>query len=262
MLDAYDCTDTKTADLRGVYETITKVVDIMGAKTIMPPVLVPYYYGTTADDDGISAFVLLKGGHFTIHTFPSRQCYFVDMMYDGFISEDKFRDVMLKELPATSSSVASVDRRFCIQDQNKDMRIDEAKDFGPHYMIKSNEKIDLDINKIYDVLDRLPPQVNMTPIMRPVVITNKVKNPKYISGITMIAESHIAIHYDIENKSLFADIFSCSFIDSKDVSATLARELGIKCENILISRGTKHTNRHALRDQVITRAARWRENIT
>jgi len=259
MLDAYDCSDTKAGDLRSVYETITKVVDSMGAKPVMPPILIPYYYGEVADDDGISAFALLKGGHFTIHTFPLRQCYFVDMMYDGFISEERFRATMLKELPAASSSVAHVDRRFCIEDQGKDMRIDEAKDFGPHYMIRSQEKIELDHNKIYDVLDKLPPLVNMTPIMRPVVITDNVKKPKFISGITMIAESHIALHYDIANKSFFADIFSCSFIASEKVTATMEKELGIKCENVLISRGTKHTNRFALRDQVVAKTSRWRE---
>ena len=45
---------------------------------IAPPNIIPYYYGKVKEDIGISAILLLEGGHVTIHTFPKRECYFID----------------------------------------------------------------------------------------------------------------------------------------------------------------------------------------
>ena len=47
----------------------------------------------------------------------------------------------------------------------------------------------------------------MTPIIRPYVLKNKIKNHRYISGITMIAESHISLHFDKERRIIYADVF-------------------------------------------------------
>jgi len=262
MLDAYQCTDTKLNDMRAIYSTISKATNILNVKTIMPPIVVPYYYGTEQSDDGISAFVLLKEGHFTIHTFPERECYFVDLLYNGFFNAEKLENILSKELPFKSRITNNIDRRFSIEDQQqKNVSIDERKDFGPHYLIRNKNEITLDIGKVYKYLDYLPPAVNMTPIMRPIVITDNVKSPEIISGMTMIAQSHIALHYNIESKSFFADIFSCSFIDCNDITAYVENGLGVKCENVLISRGSKHANRLPTRDEFIARYSKWRENI-
>jgi len=261
MLDAYKCTDEKAADMSSIYSVISRLTHSLGVKTIAPPILVPYYYGKEKADDGISAFVLLKGGHFTIHTFPERECYFVDMLYDGFFNPEKFQQILSKELPFGVFKIASIDRRFDVISQQKDLRIDECKDFGPHYLIKGENEIELNIDKIYHFLDRLPPKVNMTPIMRPYVMTDALKKPTYISGITMIAESHIALHYHIETKTFFADVFSCSFVDAAKVQKEIEKELGVKCENALISRGSKHTHRLPSREEFTSRYDNWRENI-
>jgi S-adenosylmethionine/arginine decarboxylase-like enzyme len=262
MLDAYQCSDAKLNDMRAIYNTISKITEILDISTIMPPVVVPYYYGSEQSDDGISAFVLLKGGHFTIHTFPERQCYFVDLLYDGFFNADKFTALFGRELPFENSKINNVDRRFCIKGQQiKSGAIDKDKDFGPHYLIHNTDEILLDINKIYKFLDSLPPSINMTPIMRPMVITDNIKSPNFISGMTMIAQSHIALHYSIVSKNFFSDIFSCSFIDCKDITSRIEGELSVKCENVLISRGSKHANLLPSRDEITARYDRWRENI-
>ena len=261
MLDAYRCTDAKLNDMRAIYNTISKITDKMGVITIIPPIIVPYYYGTEQSDDGISAFVLLKGGHLTIHTFPERECYFVDLLYGGFFNAEKFNNLLFRELPYESHTISNIDRRFDIKEQQKNISIDQNRDFGPHYLIKNNDEISLDIGKIYSFLDRLPPLVNMTPIMRPVVITDHIKIPTIISGMTMIAQSHIALHYNIEVKNFFADIFSCSFIDCDNIKSCIESELSVSCENILISRGSKHANLLPSREEINIRFAKWRENI-
>ncbi len=261
MLDAYKCTDPKMNDLRAIYETVSKITDSLGVFTIMPPIVVPYYYGTEQADDGISAFVLLKGGHFTIHTFPQRECYFVDLLYDGFFNAERFKGILSKELPFESFKICDIDRRFSIKEQQKQAAIDENKDFGPHFLIRNLKEVRLDINKIYSFLDNLPQSINMTPIMRPIVITDNIKKPEIISGLSMIAQSHMALHYNIASQSFFADIFSCSFIDCSDITQRIEKELGVKCENVLISRGSKHANLLPEREDIAARFSRWRDNI-
>ncbi|MCL2218336.1 MAG: S-adenosylmethionine decarboxylase [Chitinispirillia bacterium] len=264
MLDAYGCTDTKLDDIRAVYAIVSKIANVLGVATIMPPIVVPYYYGTAQADDGISAFVLLREGHLTIHTFPERECYFVDVLYNDFFNADRFESVLLKELPFKLRIINYVDRRSDIKSQQqKDAEIDVSTDFGPHYLIRNKREnnVILDIGKIYIFLDNLPLLINMTPIMRPVVITDKIKSPNIISGMTMIAQSHIALHYNITSKSFFADIFSCSFVDCKDITKYIEEGLGVGCENILISRGSKHVHRAQTRKDTIARCAAWRENI-
>ncbi len=103
MLDAYGCQSERQNDLKSIYEIIYKVINELSVKAVMPPILVPYYYGDVKEDDGISAYVILKGGHFTIHTFPDRECYFADLLYDGFVSEDKFVSILKAELPCKNN---------------------------------------------------------------------------------------------------------------------------------------------------------------
>jgi S-adenosylmethionine/arginine decarboxylase-like enzyme len=248
--------------MRAIYATVSKTANVLGVSAIMPPIVVPYYYGAEQSDDGISAFILLKEGHLTIHTFPERECYFVDVLYNGFFNSEKFEKVLSKELPFKSRIINNIDRRCNIKDQQqKDTEIDESKDFGPHYLIHNKSEVLLDIGKIYTFLDCLPPSINMTSIMRPMVITDSIKSPNIISGMTMIAQSHVALHYNIALKSFYADIFSCSFIDCKDIELCVEEGLGVSCENELISRGSKHANRLPSREEIVARYAKWRDNI-
>ena len=260
MIDAYGSNSPNLDNLKTVYDGIVKITNFLGLKTIMPPSLVPYYYGKVREDDGISAFVLLKGGHFTIHTFPQRECYFVDVLYDGFVNESKLVDVLREEFPFERDIVHSVDRRFEIEKQIV-AKIDEQRDFVPHYLMRNIKPIDLDMDKIYAFLDSVPVLINMDPISRPTVITDKVANPNIISGLTVIAQSHIAIHYYIAEKKFWLDIFSCSFIECENIIKTVEQLLGLEVEWKLISRGSKHTDNITDRDEYIARFNVWQENI-
>lgn len=261
MIDAYGVDSPKLDNLKSVYDSIVKTTNFLGVKTIMPPYLVPYYYGSVKEDDGISAFVLLKGGHFTIHTFPQRECYFVDMLYDGFVNESKLLEILHAEMPFAQHIVHALDRRFDIEGQIKETEIDENKDFGPHYLMRNLAPVELDMDKIFEFLDALPVLINMDPISRPCVITDSVRNPQIISGLTVIAQSHIALHYYKEEKRFWLDIFSCSFIECDNIIHTVENMLGTSCEWRLISRGSKHENKLTERDEYISRFNAWQENI-
>ena len=43
--------------------------------------------------------MLLLGGHVTIHTFPLRNCYFVDIFYEKDFNENAVIDFFNDELP-------------------------------------------------------------------------------------------------------------------------------------------------------------------
>ena len=80
----------------------------------------------------------------------------------------------------------------------------------------------------------------MDPITRPFIIKDKIDNPKFLSGIIVIAQSHISVHYEIDSQRLFFDIFSCMPFDYENISMMLS-SFGKLSSNILIPRGTKHS---------------------
>lgn len=86
--------------------------------------------------------------------------------------------------------------------------------FGPHLTIDLSgcpiERLS-DYNLHFEYLKNLPELIQMTPITQPYVFpySGLVPEDKGITGIVIIAESHISVH-SFEKKSYsFVDIFSC-----------------------------------------------------
>src|SRR5438034_6613835 len=61
-----------------IQEVLEEVPTQLGLKPVMPAFMLPYYNGVVPEDCGVSAFVFLAGGHFTLHTFSFREAYFAD----------------------------------------------------------------------------------------------------------------------------------------------------------------------------------------
>jgi S-adenosylmethionine decarboxylase len=94
--------------------------------------------------------------------------------------------------------------------------------FGPHLMIEANgcKKHRLtDIKLLTNILDSLPDKMQMTKVMPPYVFEYKglVPDDWGLSGIVIIAESHLAIHTFPDKGFLTVDIFSC-----KDFNVSMA----------------------------------------
>lgn len=91
--------------------------------------------------------------------------------------------------------------------------------FGPHLMLEAygSPKIKLsDIGIISDLLDIYPENLEMTKIMPPYVFKydgGATKEDWGVSGIVLIAESHIALHTFPEKEFFTLDIFSCKDFD-------------------------------------------------
>lgn len=87
--------------------------------------------------------------------------------------------------------------------------------FGPHLLLEAygsrKDKLQ-DIAIVSDLLDNFPQKMQMTKIMPPYVFRydgGEVKEDWGISGVVLIAESHIALHTFPEKGFFTLDIFSC-----------------------------------------------------
>lgn len=103
MLDCYGANQHQLDDVKYVNDILNQLAYQLRVNPICPPNLVPYYYGKVKEDLGISAFLFLEGGHITIHTFPIRECYFVDIFYDGEFNEKDVYNFFLEELSFNES---------------------------------------------------------------------------------------------------------------------------------------------------------------
>ena len=90
--------------------------------------------------------------------------------------------------------------------------------FGPHLTLDligcpkdTLSKYDLH----FKLLKELPEMIGMTPITQPYVFpySGLVPEDKGITGIVIIAESHLSIHSFQEKEYTFIDIFSCKDFD-------------------------------------------------
>lgn len=90
--------------------------------------------------------------------------------------------------------------------------------FGPHLMIDgyhaNAQKLD-DLDLIRGVLDDLPAHMDMTKVMAPHVqrYGGLIPADSGVTGVVIVAESHIAIHTFPQRGFLSVDVFSCKEFD-------------------------------------------------
>ncbi|MBX9688307.1 MAG: adenosylmethionine decarboxylase [Candidatus Obscuribacterales bacterium] len=90
--------------------------------------------------------------------------------------------------------------------------------FGPHLILEAYgcpKELLGDLTRISEVLDAYPQQLDMTKIMPPYVFkySGTVPDDWGVSGVVLIAESHISIHTFAEKGFVTLDIFSCRDFD-------------------------------------------------
>lgn len=92
--------------------------------------------------------------------------------------------------------------------------------FGPHLMMEATGcNYDKLASKelLTDLLNRLPDMMDMTKVMEPYVFDYQdatIPEDWGVSGIVIIAESHLAIHTFPEKGFVTIDIFSCKDFDA------------------------------------------------
>jgi S-adenosylmethionine decarboxylase len=115
--------------------------------------------------------------------------------------------------------------------------------FGPHLMIDGfhadSVKLD-DLEFIQSVLDGLPNEMGMTKIMAPHATRYGGSSPEDagVTGIVMIAESHIAIHTFPHKRFISVDVFSCKDFDAARAIARLVQAFDIgRYDTFFFNRG-------------------------
>ena len=153
-------------------------------------------------------------------------------------SFDKAQNAVLSCFSSKTVDAFAVERP--LKNQSKNIRLSKDANFGPHYMITVKD-IDMSMEFIFSWLDKIAPQINMDAISRPYVIKSTVNNYKYISGILIVAQSHVAIHYNVDARIAYLDIFSCSFLDNSQIESVLKESFGVKYDCKYITRGCKYS---------------------
>jgi S-adenosylmethionine decarboxylase len=90
--------------------------------------------------------------------------------------------------------------------------------FGPHLMMDcrgvSFEKCS-DLQYVWEFLNTLPDRIGMTKITQPYVFpySGLVPEDEGLTGVVIIAESHLTFHSFIRKDYFFFDLFSCKSFD-------------------------------------------------
>lgn len=105
--------------------------------------------------------------------------------------------------------------------------------FGPHLTLDlygCDKKVLRDVKTNFKFLDELPRQIGMTKIMPPYVFEYSGLRPEEwgVSGIVLIAESHISIHTFPEKGYASFDMFSCKDFDVERVAQQVVKFIGAK----------------------------------
>ena len=262
VLDAFHGYRSRLDDIMLVYEALEEIPAKLGMKTVMPPFIMPYYNGVVPEDCGISAFVFLAGGHFTIHTFSFRETYFVDLLTPEPFDRQELEKLIQNAFPAERVTSYLLDRERKETYPAK-IEINEELDFGPHLLLDlKNYNGPKSMDQLFELFDTMPFQIGMTPIIRPMMVKNPVGAEKVTSILTMIAESHISLHYFEKSGQAYLDLFSCRFFKTEEVVGKLKTIFpGDVTNETLISRGSKyqHLKNDTIAPKVDSRA--WVENV-
>ena len=117
------------------------------------------------------------------------------------------------------------------------------EEFGPHITLDLKgcpKEILSDYNLHFDYLKSLPGLIHMTPITQPYVFpySGLVPEDKGITGIVIIAESHISVHSFEDKGYCFIDIFSCKDFDvERAIQITKDLFKPKDCEIHVVARG-------------------------
>lgn len=255
-LDGYGGYRSRYDDIRLVHELLEEVPATVGLTAAMPPMLLPYYNGVEPDDCGISGFAFLPGGHFTLHTFSFRECYFADLVTPEGFDPQRARSALEIGLPAPRVDMDAVTRSGPTGTADPP----PEGDYGPHLMVDIDGYAGaLDMDVLFSVFDELPRRIDMTPIMRPYVLRSQTDDcSSVLSVMTMIAETHIALHVFESTRRAYLDIFSCRFFEPEPVLATLIETFpGDEHHARLIGRGRGFRDTWRQRSVVNPRSKAW-----
>jgi S-adenosylmethionine/arginine decarboxylase-like enzyme len=100
-------------------------------------------------------------------------------------------------------------------------------------------------------LEGLIQKIGMTPITRAYGIHDRYDQPKFLSSIVMIAESHLSIHINLKTNQMFFDIFSCKMFEYSSIQKLLTQFGSLDSWHV-VPRGEKHDPRSSKRQSKLS----------
>jgi S-adenosylmethionine decarboxylase len=100
------------------------------------------------------------------------------------------------------------------------MKNNNPTPFGLHLMFDAydcDDKVLNDANVLYELLDNLPKELGMRPMIKPYIVRtegNNKRDPGGWSGFVLIEESHISFHTFVKRKFVTVDIYTCKSFDT------------------------------------------------
>ncbi|MBI3963284.1 MAG: S-adenosylmethionine decarboxylase [Deinococcus sp.] len=261
MIDGFQGFRSRFDHIQLIQEVLEEVPVQLGLRPAMPAFLLPYYNGVVPEDCGVSSFLFLVGGHFTLHTFSFREAYFADLVTPTVFDTRRLRQLLDTAFPCATTTVNMVERA---PGSLRSATPNVDTDFGPHLFLDIEDyQGPRNMDGLFALFDRLPSEIGMTPIMRPYILrgTTSAGQP-VLSAMTMIAESHISLHvFEGEGKAYF-DLFSCRFFDRGKVVPRIQTELpGRYVNEALIARGSKYRFLRTERSEELARSKSWLEAV-
>lgn len=134
--------------------------------------------------------------------------------------------------------------------------------FGPHLALDCyhcDQALLQDLALVYETLDECPDHIGMTKIMPPYVFrySGKVPEDWGISGVVLIAESHISVHTFPDKAFMSVDIFSCKCFDVERAIRFLTERFQVgRYEHQLLQRGRHFPKERDAVETVIDRQRR------
>ena len=138
--------------------------------------------------------------------------------------------------------------------------------YGPHLtmdMYGCDKRKLSSVQVVSQFLDGLPAKIGMTKIIPPYVFEYRGIKPEDwgVSGVVLIAESHIAIHTYPEKNYASFDVFSCNEFDADLVAKIVVEMFGAKTyERNNFERG-KHFPKEVSRNRQIMAMQRNQKSV-
>lgn len=133
------------------------------------------------------------------------------------------------------------------------MKASKNKPFGIHFMfdaVNCDPAVLDNANLLYDLLDKLPKDLGMRPMIKPYIVKtpgNNKRDPGGWSGFILIEESHISFHTFVRRGFVTVDIYSCKKFNTKLALKELKEFFRTKdAETITEIRGKRYPDKNII----------------
>lgn len=262
MIDGVKGFRSRFDHIQLIQEVLEELPSRLGIEPAAPAFLLPYYNGVVPEDCGVSAFVLLRGGHFTLHTFSFREAFFADFVAPTTFDVATLRLHLDAAFPCERVTTNTVSRT---PGALQSILPNTEADFGPHVFLDLADYTGpTSMDALFDLFDALPWSIGMTPIMRPYTLKGTTTDGRrFVSVVTMIAESHIILHVFPDQGTAFLDLFSCRFFATGPVLGYIKAKLpGTVVNEALVGRGSNYKELRTEREDEVGKAQSWLNAVT